>query len=144
MTFAWRPAIITYDWKKILRRAGHSSTEIVKAFAAHASTRLPKNKLDPIYPYYYMDFEGESFMLNPHQLLRNPLRYPNKMLAQYIALASYRNFANYLVTNDASLDLLHSPVSQDIINKNRLLRIHNDRIYFYYEEAAERRNKLWH
>lgn len=114
------------------------------AFKAHASSRLPKNHYDPLYEYYYSDFDGESFMLNPHELIQNAFRWTPREVAQYIGLASFRSYNQYSVSRDASLDLFHSPMNEDDINKNRLLRIDNDRIRFYYEEDIPRRNKLWH
>lgn len=83
-------------------------------------------------------------MLNPHELISNAFRWTAKEVAQYIGLASFRNFAEYSSTKDASLDLFHSPVNEDTINQNRLLRIDKGRIRFLYEEAPNRRNKLWH
>lgn len=83
-------------------------------------------------------------MLNPHELIKYAFRWTPKEVAEYIGLASFRNYSEYRVTGDKSLDLFHSPVDQDTINQNRLLRIKDGRIYFYYEEDIERRNKLWH
>lgn len=114
------------------------------AFKAHASSRLPKNRYDPLYDYYTSDFSGESYMLNPHELITWAFKWTTKEVAQYIALASFRSYSEYVLTKDASLDLFHSPVSEDEINKNRLLRIDNGRVRFYYEEVPKRRNKIWH
>ena len=83
-------------------------------------------------------------MTKPHDLISNYFRYTPKEVAQYIGLASFRNYGEYTVTKDTTLDLFHSPVDQDNINQNRLLRIVDDRIHFYYEEDIPRRNKIWH
>lgn len=83
-------------------------------------------------------------MLNPYELLKYAFKYTPKEVAQYIGLASFRNYSEYSVTGDKSLDLFHSPVDQDTINQNRLLRILDGRIYFYYEEDTKRRNRIWH
>lgn len=136
--------MITYSWQRIYRKTGGSSKRIVLVLKALVSNSLPKNRFDPLYNYYYSDFSGDSFLLDATSLSTNAFRYKPKEVAQYIALASFRNLAYYKATKDASLDLFHSPVDEDTINNNRLLCIHNGRIYFYYEEGLKRRNILWH
>ena len=136
--------MLFYSLRKILNKTGGSSKRILLAFRAHASSGLPKNKYDPLYNYYQMDFHGTSFMLNPHELIKYAFRYTPKEVAQYIGLASYRNYSEYSVTGDKSLDLFHSPVDQDTINQNRLLRIVGDRVHFYFEEDIKGRKKIWH
>jgi hypothetical protein len=136
--------MIFYSLRKILHKAGRSSTRILMAFKAHASSRLPKNRFDPLYNYHQVDFSGESFMLNPHELIANSFRWKPKEVAEYIGLASFRNYSEYKLTSDKSLDLFHSPVDQDTIKQNRLLRIVGDRVHFYYEEDIERRKQIWH
>ena len=83
-------------------------------------------------------------MCNPHDLICYAFKYTPKEVAEYIGLASFRNYGEYTVTGDKTLDLFHSPVDQDTINNNRLLRIVDGRVYFYYEEDAKRRNTIWH
>ena len=144
MTFNWGFAILTYSWRKILNKTGRSSRRIFLAFKAHASSRLPKNQYDPLYQYRQCDFSGDSFMCNPHDLICYAFKYKPKEVAEYIGLASFRNHGEYVATGDKSLDLFHSPVDQDTINNNRLLRIVDGRVYFYYEEDAKRRNTIWH
>lgn len=136
--------MIRYSWRRIYRKTGGSSKRIVLALKAIISTSLPKDRFDPIYNYYYTDFSGDSFLLDPVSLSTNSFRYSPKEIAQYIALASFRNYAYYRATKDASLELLHSPMSEDNINQNSLLRIRDGRVYFYYEESIKRRNNLWH
>lgn len=139
--------ILFFSWRRILRKAGRSSNRIflvLKTISSQQNKVLPKNKYDPIFQYYYEDFSGTSYLLNLPELLDNYYRWTNKEIAQYVGLASMRNYAHYLVTGDKTLDLFHTSVSEDIINKNRLLRIVNGRIHFYYEEVPNRRNKIWH
>ncbi len=136
--------MLRYSLRKLMRRAGRSSQRIILAFRAHASSQPPKNIYDPLYPYYYKDYSGDSYMLNPHELILNEFRYTPKEVAQYIALASYRSYNTYILTGHTSLDLFHSPMTEDAINNNRLLRIKDNRIHFYYEEVISRRNKIWH
>jgi hypothetical protein len=136
--------MIWYSLRKMLNKTGGSSKRLLLAFKAHASSRLPKNRFDPLYNYYTCDFNGDSFMLNPHELIIYAFKWTPKEVAQYIGLASFRNYSDYVVTGDKSLDLFHSPVDQDTINNNRLLRIVDGRVLFYYEEDIKRRNKIWH
>jgi hypothetical protein len=136
--------MITYSRQKLHRAAGGSAKRVLLAFKAHCLSSIPKNRWDPLYPYTQKDFDGDSFMLRPYDLINNYFRWTPKEAAQYIGLASFRNYASYRVTGDTTLDLFHSPVDQDNIKQNRLLRIKDDRIHFYYEEDINRRNKLWH
>jgi hypothetical protein len=136
--------MIRYSLQRILLYAGRSSKRIVLAFKAASTTRVPKNRFDPLYAFCHTDFSGQSFMHNPQELLYNSFRWTHKEVAQYIILASYRNFADYLVTGEKSLSLLHVSVSEATIKQNRLLYVDKGRIYFYYEEVTQRRNKIWH
>jgi hypothetical protein len=127
--------MVFYNWKKVYRKTGGSSKRIILVLQALIMNRMPQSVYDPLYKYYYDDFSGQSFLLNPHTLLSEKHKYTPKEVAQYIGLASFRNYAYYCSTKDATLDLLHSPVSEDIIKQNRLLRIENGRIHFLYEKS---------
>jgi hypothetical protein len=95
---------------------------------------MPRNKYDPVYQYYYTDFSGDSFLVNPHALLTNRNKWRDKEIADYIGLASFRNTGEYLATGKITLDLSHSPMGQDAINNNRLLRTVRNEIHFLYED----------
>lgn len=101
-------------------------------------THIPYNQFDPIYRYYYRDFSGHSFLLHPERLLLERHKWKDKELASYIGLASFRNLGEYHATGKLTLDLAHSPVGQDAINNNRLLRIEDDQIVFLYEDYKEK------
>lgn len=128
--------MVTYDWKKIQRIAKRDPKKVIKAMRV-ISGQIPTNKYDELYPYYLRDFRGKSYLVNPKELLDNDYFYKAKDIAEYIALASYRNYSVYLTTGDASLDLLHSPVSIETIKNNRLLSIENGKILFKYEEVTK-------
>lgn len=132
--------MIFFDWQKILRRTGGSSKRIILVITAMTMQRLPRNLYDPLYKYYYDDFTGESFLIQPETLLMKASGYRPKEVAEYVGLASYRNYAHYSITKDATLDLLHSPLSEDTINKNRLLRIEDGRVHFLFEKSSRRTN----
>jgi len=136
--------MLFYSLRKIQNKAGRSAKRILAAFTAHATTRLPKNRFDPVFAYVGCDFSGESYMLNPHELINNAFRWKPIEIAEYIALASLRNYGLYRIDGNATLDLFHCPVDQDKISNNRLLRIVDGRVHFYYEEELKRRNRIWH
>ena len=126
--------MLLYDWKKISRKAGRSSKRILTILEAMLATNIPRNRFDPIYPYYYEDFSGHSFLVNPELLLQFRYKWKDKELADYIGLASFRNLGEYLVNEDITLNLDLSPLTETTINNNRLLRIKNNRIHFLYED----------
>ena len=126
--------MLLYNWKKILKYSGGSSKRIILILKAMTQKVLPRNKYDPVYQYYYTDFSGDSFLVNPHALLVHRNKWRDKEIADYIGLASFRNTGEYLATGKITLDLSHSPMGQDAINNNRLLRIVRDEIHFLYED----------
>lgn len=130
--------MVTYDWKKIQRIAKRDPKKVLKAMRVICG-EIPKNKYHELYPYYLRDFRGQSYLLNPVELLENDYFYSAKHIAEYIALASYRNYSTYLTTGDASLDLFHCPVSIETVKNNRLLSIENGKILFKFEEVTRRK-----
>ena len=126
--------MLRYDWKKICKYAGNSSSRVVIILKAMIHPVMPKNRFDPIYRYYYMDFTGLSFLINPYSLLASRGKYTDKEIADYLGLASFRNLAEYKLTGKLTLDLSHSPLGKDAINKNRLLHLEDNNIYFLFED----------
>ena len=98
---------------------------------------IPKNKYDDIYKYASKHFNGESFLVHPDVLLHNGYKYEYREIAQYLALASLRPYADYLITGDTTLDLLQCEVDQELFNDNSLLSIKNGRVHFLYEEVKQ-------
>jgi hypothetical protein len=129
--------MLLYSWKKILRQAGGSSKRILTILTAMTQRSLPRNRFDPVYKYYYLDFSGDSFLANPEALLVYRYKWKDKEIADYIGLASFRSTGEYLATGKVTLDLSHSPVGQDAINNNRLLRIERNEIHFLYEDYTK-------
>jgi hypothetical protein len=130
--------MIRYSWKKIQRVAGRSSLRILATIQSMITTQLPRNKYELLYTYMQKDFSGDSYLLDPYSIIFER-GYTPKERADYIGLASLRNYAEYLTTNDASLDIFHSPLKEAAIKQNRLLSIENGRIRFKYEEVMNRR-----
>ena len=129
--------MLLYSWKKILKQSGGSSRRILTILKAMTQRELPRHVYDPVYKYYYMDFSGNSFLANPDALLVYRYEWKEKELADYIGLASFRSTGEYLATGKVTLDLSHSPLGQDAINNNRLLRIDRGEIHFLYEDYTK-------
>lgn len=126
--------MLLYNWKKILRKSGGSSKRILLILTSMTYKQLPRNRYDPLYKYYDIDFSGNSFLVNPHSLLYYRYKYKDKEIADYVGLASFRNTGEYLATGKLTLDLAHSPLGKDALNKNRLLRVEGNDIHFYFED----------
>lgn len=130
--------MLFYDWKLISKEAGRSSKRvltIVKTMLEkQKGKQLPSNRWDYSYPYFYKDFSGNSFLINPEPLFINRGYWMDKELANYIGLASFRNFNDYRLFGKTTLDLIASPLSLTQIKQNRLFQLKNDKIHFKYEE----------
>lgn len=130
--------MLLYDWKKICKKAGKSSKRVITILESMLTTSMPYNRYDPLYRYINYDFSGHSFLVNPERLLFYRYKWRDKEIADYIGLASFRSLGEYKVTGKLTLDLSHSPVGQDALNNNRLLRIDGKDIHFLYEDYKEK------
>jgi hypothetical protein len=129
--------MLLFSWKKIYRKSGGMSSRIILILKTMLNTTIPKNRWDPTYKYFYEDFSGTSFLINPYDLLQNSFRWTKKEIGDYVGLASFRSLGEYRATGKKTLDLAHSPIGIDAINKNRLLRVENGEIHFYYEDYTK-------
>ena len=127
--------MIKYNWAKILKVTEGDSNSIVLIVHMLTYPRVPTNYRDPTYQYYGQSFEGISFLINPEKLLTERLKYTNREAAEYVAVASYRNYLEYNKTGDTRLHLIDFPLMEEIINNNRLLHMENGTIHFKFEEA---------
>ena len=127
--------MIKYNWEKILKVTEGDSNSIVLIVHMLTYPRVPTSYRDPTYKYYGQSFEGFSFLLNPEKLLTERLKYTNREAAEYVAVASYRNYLEYNKTGDTRLHLIDFPLFEEIINNNRLLHMKNGTIRFKFEEA---------
>ena len=125
-----------YNWEKIFREAKGDSVSILTIIHLLTYKRIPASRKDKTYKYFGKSFLGDSFLLNPRQLLAERKNYSNKEAAEYIAVASYRNYFNYKQTGKTTLELIHLPVETTIVNRNRLLRIDNGLVHFLFEDNA--------
>jgi hypothetical protein len=127
--------MIKYNWAKILTVTKGDSNSIVLIVHMLTYPRVPSSYRDPTYKYYGQSFEGFSFLLNPEKLLTERLKYTNREAAEYVAVASYRNYLEYNKTGDTRLHLIDFPLFEEIINNNRLLHMADGTIHFKFEEA---------
>ena len=127
--------MIEYNWAKILKVTEGDSNSIVLIVHMLTYPKVPSSYRDPTYKYYGQSFEGFSFLLNPEKLLTERLKYTNREAAEYVAVASYRNYLEYNKTGDTRLHLIDFPLFEEIINNNRLLHMADGTIHFKFEEA---------
>ena len=128
--------MIKYNWEKIFREAKGDSVSILTIIHLLTYKRIPASRKDKTFKYFGISFLGDSFLLNPIQLLAERKYYSNKEAAEYVAVASYRNYFNYNQTGKTTLELIHLPVETTIVNRNRLLRIENGLVHFLFEDNA--------
>ena len=126
-----------FSWKKVYEISAGSIPTIFLIFKMLVNSEIPKNKYDPIYKYYDKDYSGQSFLVNPQDLLYNAFRYKRKEVVEYLVLASYRSYTDYLMFGTTTLKVLNSPLPLHKLKQNRLLRIDSeDNIHFLFEKST--------
>jgi len=131
--------MILYNWKRIVEISRGNAFDIVTILRIITYKLKPKNYHDLTFKFYEQNFGGHSFLLNPEELLEKGRTYSDKEVAEYAGVASFRNYYGYNKTKDTTLDLILCKVSEETINKNRLLKIEDGKIHFLYEETGEKR-----
>ena len=129
--------MIKYNWEKINSETKGDSTSILTIVHLLTYKRIPASRKDKTYKYFGKSFVGDSFLLNPRQLLAERRNYSNKEAAEYIAVASYRNYFEFMQSGKTTLELLHLPVDTTIVNRNRLLHLKDGLIHFEFEDNAK-------
>jgi|TARA_R110001583_G_scaffold737_3_gene6772 hypothetical protein len=131
--------MLFYNWQKIYDISEGNVLEIFKIFEMVAKNLVPENRKDVLYKYKKHDFNGTSFLVHPDVLLFNAYKHTYKEIATYLAAASIRSVSEYLAHETTTLELLHVPFANhlvDNINNNSLLRIDKyNLIHFLYEEV---------
>ena len=115
--------LIFYNWEKIYRDTGGKTSGILSIISYLTFPHLP-------------DWSGDSFLLFPEKLIVHRKEFGDPELAQYVALASFRSYAEYKATRKTTLDMLLAPTGQKLIDYNRLLTRINEQIYFCWEEVT--------
>ena len=129
-----------YDWKKIWDFTDGNVHDCYLIFKMMTNNLIPQNRYDSIYRFRNADFKGSSFLVHPDVLLFHSYKYTKREIAQYLALASLRSFADYLATGNITLSLIETPVTIDLFTDNRLLRIENGIVHFIYEEVPQEKH----
>ena len=126
-----------FDWTKIYIESDGNIVETVRILRMLVERQIPRNRKDPIYGYSQKNFSGRSFLLHPDVLLYHSYKYTYREVAQYIALAALRSYADYISNQKITLDLVFMPGDQglSIIENNRLLYLEDDQVHFLYEEV---------
>jgi len=127
--------MIYFDWKKILETTHGNVGDIIQVLRIITLKKIPKNYYDKTFRFYEKSFHGSSFLVNPVALLEKGRAFSDKEVAEYVGVASFRNYYEYAKTKDTTLDLLYCKVNEDIINQNRLLELRDGIIHFKYEET---------
>ena len=125
--------MILFDWEKILRVSKGNVGDVISILRIITHKLPTKNYKDKSFKFYRYNYGGKSFLLNPEDLLTKGRAFSDKEVAEYVGVASFRNYPMYLQTKDSTLDLLYLPISEDTITKNRLLRIEDGKVHFLYE-----------
>lgn len=128
--------MLLFDWKKVYDTAEGNIATCNLIMEMLINQQIPKNKYDRIYKYSNKKFTGSSFLLHGDLLLYHSYKYTSKELCIYYALASLRNYADYIASYKTTLDSLHCPVPLEQLNDNRLLIVDEEEITFIYEEVT--------
>ena len=126
--------MLLFDWKKVYDTAEGNIATCNLIMEMLINQQIPKNKYDRIYKYSNKKFTGSSFLLHGDLLLYHSYKYTSKELCIYYALASLRNYADYIASYKTTLDSLHCPVPLEQLNDNRLLIVDEQEITFIYAE----------
>lgn len=136
--------MLLYDWKKIFTLANGEPSSIFIIFEMLVNQSIPKNKYDPKYKFYEVNFSGESFLVHPDVLLYNAFRHSRRDISIYLAFASMRSLGGYFASGDITLDLLEMPIDPfQHLEHDRLLYMENDKLHFLYEEVPQEKTE-WH
>ena len=131
--------MLLFDWNKIVKISKGNVNDIIQILRIITYKIQPKNYYDKTFKFYQYRFGGKSFLLNPKELLEVGRACSDREVAEYAGVASFRNYYGYNKTKDTTLDLILCKVSEETINKNRLLKIEDGKIHFLYEETGEKR-----
>ena len=127
--------------EKIMRASDGDPTSILTIIHILTYNRIPSSNKDPIYKYYGKSYLGNSFLANPKQLLAERKNYSNLECANYVCVASYRNCHEYQKNGNTTLELIHLPMLEEIIEENRLLQMKDGVIHFKFEDNAKQWSK---
>lgn len=116
--------MVLYDFNKMWLLSGGQSHLILRYFK-----------------YLYLErsdfrfLKGTNFILNPEIVVNNPMRLPQRKLAEYLGICSLRNYSTYQQYKEANLDLEYFPdyIPRDVVDSNPLLALNKSKIIFTKE-----------
>ena len=135
--------MLLYDWRKIYKKSGGNVLEIFYILEMLVNKSIPTHRGDKLYKYSKVDFNGLSFIVHPDVLLYNSYKHSYKDIAAYLATASFRSLAEYAATQTTTLELLHIPFADFLVENiktNSLLRVEDELVHFLYEEVPEEKH----
>ena len=136
--------MILYNWKSILKSSNGNVNDIITILRIITYKITPKNYYDKTFKFYQKNYGGSSYLVHPEILLtQGRAQYSDKEVAEYVGVASFRNYYEYKRTGNTTLDLIHCPVSEETIKSNRLLDIRDGCIHFLFEETKGEINGDW-
>ena len=136
--------MILYNWKSILKSSNGNVNDIITILRIITYKITPKNYYDKTFKFYQKNYGGSSYLVHPEILLtQGRSQYSDKEVAEYVGVASFRNYYEYKRTGNKTLDLIHCPVSEETIKSNRLLDIRDGCIHFLFEETKGEINGDW-
>ena len=126
--------ILFFDLNKLEQyTAGNNEYLVVALQKFYLGRTIPKNAREKYKPIPQLT-AGSSCLLNPEPLFSDT-RTETIFKAQYIKLAGRRNYLDYKVFQEKSLDLtLYTDINLAAIKYNNLLTAQNNRLLFKYEE----------
>jgi len=135
--------MLLYDWRKIYKKSGGNVLEIFYILEMLVNKSIPTHRGDKLYKYSKVDFSGQSFIVHPDVLLYNSYKHSYKDIAAYLATASFRSLAEYAATQTTTLELLHIPFADFLVENiktNSLLRVEDELVHFLYEEVPKEKH----
>lgn len=109
--------IVFFDWDKIFKHTGGVATRILDIMED---------------PRKRVKFTGKSFITGLEPIISYRF-YSYKHRADYIGLCSLRNWADYYMFNDSTLDRRFTNMTDDALRENPLVSLEGGRIKLKWE-----------
>ena len=122
--------MLFYSWPKIRKHSnGRVSVirTIFESMLGYPTAAVGRRRYDE------MDFDGDSYLLKPEKLMWAFHNANQKDAANYLMLASKRNYAEYLMTGDFTLPIKHINIPIETLETNSLIDIEGTDIHFKLE-----------
>lgn len=123
--------MVLYSWSKVLLKAKTMTDILVIMHGLTWPSALRSKHHKNLRAFSNHNFDGHCFLINPEKLLNDP-SLPKEEIVEYIALASKRNLASFLLGGDPRLDCR---LVKTLPTNNRLITIENNHISFAYEQG---------